>query len=277
VKFALLVGIALYLNPMYNLMGPENDVRNFYSMLVDTYGFQPDNVTILLNEVATKDNIIAELERLVDKAARGVHLVFYYSGHGTQVPDLDADEADTLDEAIVPHDFDWDRVQAAITDDEIKVILDRARKKGAVVDVFYDACFSGGLDRTRVVKTLPVPEKLRHFKLKEEKMGPKGAAVWTASKEDQYAYEWFFRCDADTPPELLCCEYKPECIEGVYTHYLTSVMQMNPWLSRSMATKITRSIIKRERFDQKPRLRAPYRLKYAPFSTGGFTEGGRQP
>lgn len=61
---------------------------------------------------------------------------FQYSGHGTQTPDKSGEEADGLDEQIVPIDF------KCITDDEIRSILASA-KAGVTIVALLDSCHSG--------------------------------------------------------------------------------------------------------------------------------------
>lgn len=47
-------------------------------------------------------------------------LYFIYSGHGAQVPDINGDETDKLDEVICPYDFDWNN---PLSDDVLREIL----------------------------------------------------------------------------------------------------------------------------------------------------------
>ena len=266
-KFALLVGIAAYMNPNFELYGPLNDVKNFREVLISSYQFPAENIVVLTDSDATRENIIRELNNLVAKADKNVHLVFFYSGHGTQVPDVNGDEADHLDEAIVPWDFDWDHPEIAITDDELQSILNQARGKGAIVDVFYDACFSGGLDRAPYTRVLPIADRFRHLKSlrKDDKLAPKFAAVWFASKENQYGYEWWFHCDPSTPPDQLCCDLDPKCVEGVFTHYLVTIMNGDTGMRRSTIIRLTKQLVKQNRFPQTPGLKAPERLRSSPF------------
>ena len=46
-------------------------------------------------------------------------LFFFYAGHGAQIPSVgrDAEVDRSLDECLVPYDFDWSAARA-ITDDE---------------------------------------------------------------------------------------------------------------------------------------------------------------
>ena len=81
----------------------------------------------------TRNNILRELDSLVRTASSEDVLMFHYSGHGGQVPDLNGDEEDGYDETICPIDFRTPRiitvngqqrmVDSQIIDDEIYNII----------------------------------------------------------------------------------------------------------------------------------------------------------
>ncbi len=54
-------------------------------------GFQNE---LLLDEQATRQQILSSISTLVQSAAAGDVVAIQYSGHGTQLPDLDGDELD---------------------------------------------------------------------------------------------------------------------------------------------------------------------------------------
>ena len=96
----------------------------------------------LLGPDAKKAEILARIGDLVDNAGAGDYILVYYSGHGTSIPDVDGDESDGRDEAIVPYDFDWSD-PTLILDDELRAVFARSRTgKGAVI---FDSCNSGGM------------------------------------------------------------------------------------------------------------------------------------
>jgi hypothetical protein len=94
-------------------------------------------------EDATRAGMLRELNALIANSRAGDSLVFQYSGHGTQVEDLDGDEAqgDTpgLDEAICPIDFADGNF---LIDDDIaeQVALLPA---GVQLSFLLDCCHSG--------------------------------------------------------------------------------------------------------------------------------------
>lgn len=65
-----------------------------------------DGIKIYTNEEATKENMEDAITRWLPSVARpGDTVVVYFSGHTGQMPDKSGDEADGLDEFIVPHDI----------------------------------------------------------------------------------------------------------------------------------------------------------------------------
>lgn len=82
-QYALLIGIGHYANERLNLRGPENDVQVMHDLLVEQYGWLPGNIVQLLNERATRDGILRELDSLRQKATPSDTVSIYYSGHAT--------------------------------------------------------------------------------------------------------------------------------------------------------------------------------------------------
>ena len=163
---ALLVGIDAY-QAVSRLTGPVNDARDMATFLVERAGFRQDDLRLLLDAEATRDNILAAIETwLIEGTKPGDDVLLYFSGHGFQQPDLDGDEPDSLDETLVPVDAWVDEgrmVHGMITDDDIGRLLDRLVDRRTYVVV--DACHSGtstravtGGDAWRYTKTPRLPD-----------------------------------------------------------------------------------------------------------------------
>lgn len=145
IKKALLVGICKY-RPDLNadLAGCINDVENMRDILINTFGFNPDNVRVLTDERATKAAILDRLNWLVLEAVPGDTLVFHFSGHGSQIRDRHGDELDDgLDEMICNSDLNWDD---PLTDDIIGEIFSKA-PIGASLVMLCDACHSATMTK----------------------------------------------------------------------------------------------------------------------------------
>jgi len=116
-----------------------------WDLLTNKFGFKSDDVRVLTDERATKADILYRLDWLVSHAKPGTHLVFHYSGHGSQVRDRDEKDEldDQLDKIICPTDLDWDD---PLTDDIIASYLKRVAD-GVTLTFICDACHSGTIDR----------------------------------------------------------------------------------------------------------------------------------
>lgn len=158
-KRALLIGINKYQQLPW-LAGSRNDVSVIQDLLVRRYGFPPENIQTLFDEAATRKAIIRALEDFVASAGPDDTVLIHYSGHGSQVADLDDDEPDDLDETICPHDARTANVPD-ITDDELERILGRLNVASAVV--ILDSCHSGTALRTAAadIRSRSVPQDTR--------------------------------------------------------------------------------------------------------------------
>ncbi|HYL25668.1 MAG TPA: caspase family protein, partial [Burkholderiales bacterium] len=157
VKRALLVGINNYA-AVPRLQGSVNDVETMRQVLVSRWGFAERNITVLTDERATRAAIMAALDRLVKEAGPDDIVYFHFSGHGSQVKDLNGDEDDGLDETIIPQDGRVGDVRD-IVDDELDEIF--ARLKARSVLIVLDSCHSGTATRSTDIRTRSVPQDTR--------------------------------------------------------------------------------------------------------------------
>ncbi|OQX19019.1 MAG: hypothetical protein BWK76_05885 [Desulfobulbaceae bacterium A2] len=155
---ALLVGINKYLLPDADLAGCVNDVTNVRDVLLKYFAFTAKSVRVVTDGRATRSRILDSLEWLVRNASAGDRLLFHFSGHGSQVADVDGDEVkDHQDEILCPHDMDWDGCY--ISDDDMAGILDKV-PTGVNLEVLLDSCHSG--TGTREMHGLSLlPEEMR--------------------------------------------------------------------------------------------------------------------
>ncbi|MCP4654111.1 MAG: caspase family protein, partial [bacterium] len=107
-KHALLVGIAAY-PKLRQLEGPPFDVGTLRDELVRHWGFPAANVTTLLDDTATRERILAELDRLRATTQPGDFIFVFYSGHGTSLYDQHLRdygvELPAWTGALVPYDY----------------------------------------------------------------------------------------------------------------------------------------------------------------------------
>ena len=84
-KWAVVVGISKYADADINLKYSSKDARDFYDYLVKEAHFAPDHVRLLLDEKATRKNIMDAIggNFLPRLAAPEDLVVIYFSGHGS--------------------------------------------------------------------------------------------------------------------------------------------------------------------------------------------------
>ncbi len=145
-KKALIVGIDDYApagagGP--DLGGCVNDARDIANTLhvLGIVPATPATMRVLTNGNATRANILGGLNWLISKPKTGDQLVFYYSGHGSQLPDIvpERDEIDAKDETLCPHDFNS---AGMIKDDDLARIF-KNLPVGVNLEVILDCCHSG--------------------------------------------------------------------------------------------------------------------------------------
>lgn len=125
--WALIIGVASY-NHMPTLHFTDDDAYRMYAFLKSPEGGAlPDNqISILVDEDATKHKIIEQLQQLSEHAGPNDLILLYYSGHG-------------IKGAFLPIDFINGKRQLKHT--EISAILDKSRAKNKLI--IADACHSG--------------------------------------------------------------------------------------------------------------------------------------
>lgn len=164
---ALLIGINDYApvgagGP--DLRGCVNDVRDMAHTL-NVLGIVPPgpgSIRILTDARATRANILNGLKWLITGVNKGDVIVFYYSGHGSQVPDLSGDELEAppkKDETICPHDYS---TAGMFKDDDFRTAF-AGMAEGVSLDVILDSCHSGtGTREMAVLSAAPQEEQITY-------------------------------------------------------------------------------------------------------------------
>jgi len=132
-KRALLVGIDVYPDPQNNLNSCVADTHRFQGLLQGTYGFDPQNITMLHNSDATLANVRGELGRLFGGVSAGDEIVFFESSHGYRYV-----KGTIYTEVLCLYD--------AFLEDTELVDLSQQVPPGTLTCVI-DACHSGGLEK----------------------------------------------------------------------------------------------------------------------------------
>lgn len=153
---ALLVGIADYPpeSQFPPLRGPANDLDRAVATLTERFGFEPQNIVTLRDRDATHANIVRAIDtHLIRRAGPDTHVVLWFSGHGSRVPDASgkdssaSDSDEVSDETFVAWDSRIDGRTGSydISDDELFSLLSAVKSKNVVM--VADCCHSSGLLR----------------------------------------------------------------------------------------------------------------------------------
>lgn len=132
-KRALLIGIDEYPDPRNNLNSCVADTLEFRSMLINSYGFDPNDVVLLHNQNATLANVRSGMDDLFRGAGSDDRLVYFESSHGYRYP-----QGDTMVEVLCLYD--------AFLEDTEFTARTQAVPPG-VLTVVLDSCHSGGMDK----------------------------------------------------------------------------------------------------------------------------------
>jgi hypothetical protein len=175
VKRALLIGINKY-KSVPKLQGSLNDIETMRQILITRWGFSDKQITMVTDEAATRAGMLAAFEQFVKDTGPNDTVYVHYSGHGSQVEDLNGDEPeDHLDETLVPQDGRSGEVRD-ITDDELDAIFARMRAKTAMI--VLDSCHSGTATRSLDIRTRSIPRDTRiDIYRKAEDAKPKTRAI----------------------------------------------------------------------------------------------------
>jgi uncharacterized caspase-like protein len=147
-KKALLIGIDYATNPTVSLLGCINDVITIRNMLIDAYGYDEENITILRDNLdydhdhgvdfePRKTNILDQLDKLVNNSEDVEEIWVHYSGHGSQLQVQNSKAKDI----IVPSNY---LEEGVIQDDELLTKIEKISANCRAIFVF-DCCHSGSI------------------------------------------------------------------------------------------------------------------------------------
>lgn len=114
----------------------EADARDMEALAKEK-GFEAH---VLLTKDATREKVQKAIESAAKKLEKGDIFFLSYSGHGGQIPDLDDEEEDALDETWCFYDSQW------IDDENYKMWS--SFKAGVRIVVLSDSCHSGTVVKT---------------------------------------------------------------------------------------------------------------------------------
>jgi len=136
--YALIIGVSEYTNYKLNLFRPVIDAEKLKNVLVANYTFEDANTTLILNP--TRQDILSELYTLRKKLNKNDNLLIFYAGHGMY--DEEAGQGYWW-----PKNADSENPSNWLSNSDLR---DQIRGiKSSHTLLITDACFSGGIFRTR--------------------------------------------------------------------------------------------------------------------------------
>ncbi len=142
---ALIIGIEYYdrVRPAPGALRDADDMERF---AIERLKFVPSAICKLKGKDATYQGIKDAVQRcLIAGTKPGDRVFFYYSGHGSALPDDDRDEKDDgWDETIVPYDVGKKGLGMIRDDQFAKWIADLAGRR---IVMIFDSCHSGTISR----------------------------------------------------------------------------------------------------------------------------------
>lgn len=155
-KRAFMVGISHYDTALtgyqWNNINGVEDI-NLLSPILKKQGFY---LTTILDEQATYQNITNQLSNFTNQTKKGDIVYLHFSAHGQPVEDLNGDEEDGWDEAIVPIDAYKNYKKGVyegkkhLLDDQLNTYIKKLRTKIGATGFLYvviDACHAGTSSR----------------------------------------------------------------------------------------------------------------------------------
>ncbi|KAH9923423.1 caspase domain-containing protein [Epithele typhae] len=86
----------------------RQDTKDLRDLLISTYGYDPENIVMMLDEDGiapnlepTRANILDQIRKMVANARAGSRYVFFFSGYSGQVATGQPEEEDSFDESLV--------------------------------------------------------------------------------------------------------------------------------------------------------------------------------
>lgn len=142
-RYAIVIGISDYPGLSSDLSYGDDDAVAVEKVLTESYDF--DDITMLINEKATRSSIFNAVDKYKAQLKSGDELVFFFSGHGAKGRADDYDRSNT-DQSIVvwrgagdAAEFDY------IWDGELKKQFE-GFSEGSRIAFVFDSCLSGGMN-----------------------------------------------------------------------------------------------------------------------------------
>ncbi len=152
-KYALLVGVNEYFDApgklyFHSLKGCVNDAVSMRELLINRFGFETTDITLLRDGAATKRTLLERFNSILLKCKPGDAFVFFYSGHGVWMSN-DHNHSDKvkkgMSQAIVMSDLYSENWNCLVRDETLKGIMNKFLDKKVITTAIMDCCYSANL------------------------------------------------------------------------------------------------------------------------------------
>lgn len=150
--FVLATGVSNYGDPWSNLTQTTKDAKRFKAL----FETQTKDITLLTSKNVTRENVLAKLRAISNRARKGDRVIFFYSGHG-------------MPGAICGYDM-------PIAYDDIIDVLSGSDASEKIC--FIDACYAGSINEKNSSKGWQKSIK-----------GTKDQAFFVSCRGDEYSVE----------------------------------------------------------------------------------------
>lgn len=150
--FALIIGIDDYSGTWIPLSNAVGDAKAIKEMLESKYKFE--YFRTLYNRLATRENIIRELEWLVRNVQEDDNVFIYYSGHGEFKKEYNKGY-------WVPADATEESTYQYVSNNDLQTFLSSIKSKHTLL--ISDACFSGDIFRGKTI-SIPFEDTERYYR-----------------------------------------------------------------------------------------------------------------
>ncbi len=170
--FALIIGINEYHDPnINNLSEPLRDAHLLITTLTENYNFRQENILLLENP--SRNELIQALDKLAHEVKESDNLLIFYAGHGLW--------DDQLKKGFwIPADASIDNRANWFSNSDLRDYMGGIRSRHTLL--ISDACFSGGIFKTREVFTTITPATIELYKLPSRKAMTSGAMTTVPDK-----------------------------------------------------------------------------------------------
>lgn len=141
-KYAIVVGISTFqAKNITPLRYAQKDAKTFYDYLLDPSGgdFKRENVFLILNEYATKSNIINIFNEIKARAEKNDLVLLFFSTHSTPPNKFGGVYIVSYDTVIKPKEFVG---KSSISNEILKDFINGVKAKRLIV--IMDTCYSNG-------------------------------------------------------------------------------------------------------------------------------------